>query len=68
MRIFSARRAGAATEGKGMGGLGDLPEWNLADLYSRIDAPELKADIERAGKQAEAFETRWKGKLAEEAD
>ena len=68
MRIFSARRAGAATEGQGKGGLGDLPEWNLADLYSRIDAPELKADIERAGKEAEAFETRWKGKLAAEAD
>jgi len=68
MRIFSARRAGAAAEGHAKSGLGDLPEWNLADLYSRIDAPELKADIDRAGKAAEAFETRWKGKLAAEAD
>jgi len=68
MRIFSARRAGAGAEGHAKSGLGDLPEWNLADLYSRIDAPELKADIDRAGKEAEAFEARWKGKLAAEAD
>jgi len=68
MRILSALRAGAATEGHAKGGLGDLPEWNLADLYARIDAPELKADIERAGKEAGSFETRWKGKLAAEAD
>ena len=28
--------------------LGALPEWNLADLYPAIDAPELKRDLERA--------------------
>lgn len=66
--MFSARGAGAVTEGQGKGGLGDLPEWNLADLYSSIDAPELQADIDRAAKEAEAFEMRWKGKLAAEAE
>ena len=44
-----------------------LPEWNLADLYAGIDAPELADDLKRAAADAAAFETRWKGKLAEEA-
>jgi len=66
MRIFSARRTGAA-EAQAQAGLGDLPEWNLADLYSGMAAPELKADIERAGREAEAFETRWKSNLSGEA-
>ncbi|MCX7306197.1 MAG: M3 family oligoendopeptidase [Hyphomicrobiales bacterium] len=68
MRIFSARSTGSGAQGVAKAGLGDLPEWNLADLYSAMDAPELKADIETAGKQAKAFETRWKGKLGLEAD
>ena len=26
--------------------LGDLPEWNLDDLYTGQDAPELKRDLD----------------------
>ena len=48
-------------------GLGDLPEWNLADLYPSMDAPALKSDIQRAIADAVAFEAEWKGKLAAEA-
>lgn len=40
-----------------------LPEWNLADLYAGMDAPELAADMTRAAALSSAFETRWKGKL-----
>jgi oligoendopeptidase F len=47
--------------------LGNLPEWNLADLYPSIDSTELKEDIERAGTEAVRFEERWKGKLSAEA-
>jgi oligoendopeptidase F len=47
---------------------GNLPVWNLADLYPSMDAPELKADIARARTDAEAFEATWKGKLREEAE
>ncbi|MCI5074684.1 M3 family oligoendopeptidase [Oricola sp.] len=43
---------------------GDLPEWNLADLYAAIDAPELKRDLEEADEDARAFGEEWKGKLA----
>lgn len=47
--------------------LGNLPEWNLADLYPTMDGPELASDISRALADAAAFEARWKGRLAEEA-
>ena len=46
--------------------LGNLPEWNLADLYPSADSTELKADLKKAAKDAVNFETRWKGKLADE--
>lgn len=49
------------------GALGDLPEWNLADLYSAIDCPELTADLKRAEEDAIAFEKAWKGRLEAEA-
>ena len=42
-----------------------LPEWNLSDLYSGIDAPEVTRDLERMDAECVAFETDYKGKLAE---
>src|SRR3979411_336055 len=42
-----------------------LPEWNLADLYSGIDAPEVTRDLEKMDAECVAFETDYKGKLAE---
>ncbi len=42
-----------------------LPEWNLTDLYSAIDAPEIRRDLDRARTEAVAFEAAYKGKLAE---
>ena len=45
--------------------LGDLPEWNLADLYPAPDSPELKSALARAESDSTAFEDRYKGKLAE---
>src|SRR6202790_4923826 len=43
-----------------------LPEWNLADLYSGIDAPEVTRDLARMDAECVAFETDYKGKLAEQ--
>ncbi len=43
---------------------GKLPEWNLADLYSGIDAPEVSSDLDRMDAQCIAFEADYKGKLA----
>jgi oligoendopeptidase F len=44
--------------------LGKLPEWNLTDLYSGIDAPEVSADLVKADAECIAFEETYKGKLA----
>src|SRR6202048_3541278 len=43
-----------------------LPEWNLADLYSGIDAPEVARDLEKMDAECVACETDYKGKLAEQ--
>src|SRR3954470_24609606 len=44
-----------------------LPEWNLADLYSGIEAPEVVRDLAKMDTDCVAFETDYKGKLAESA-
>ena len=49
-------------------GLGKLPEWNLSDLYSGIDDPAVKRDLDRADNYSVAFEEDFKGKLAALAD
>lgn len=56
-----------AADSAGAVALGDLPEWNLADLYSAHDAPEVAADLERSAREAAAFEERYKGRLADMA-
>lgn len=43
-----------------------LPEWNLADLYAGIDAPEIARDLDKLDADCAAFEAAYKGKLAEE--
>lgn len=41
-----------------------LPEWNLADLYPGIDAPEVTRDLEKMAADCVAFEADYKGRLA----
>jgi len=67
MTTAKNRTATAASSKPKAAGLGELPEWNLADLYPAMDSPQLKADLEKTAAESVAFETRWKGKLAEEA-
>ena len=43
--------------------LGDLPTWNLADLYSSPTGPDLLADLKRADAEAEAFARDFEGKV-----
>jgi oligoendopeptidase F len=50
---------------KAVGKTGKLPEWNLADLYSGIDAPEVARDLQKMDADCVTFETDYKGKLAE---
>ncbi|WP_417310135.1 M3 family oligoendopeptidase [Devosia sp.] len=43
--------------------LGELPVWNLDDLYTGNDSAELKSDLDWAKTEAKAFEADYKGKL-----
>jgi oligoendopeptidase F len=45
--------------------LGQLPRWDLTDLYPGRDSPELQRDLERAEADAGAFRARYQGKLAQ---
>jgi len=45
------------------GTAGDLPRWDLRDLYPAPDSPELAADLERAMADARAFEVGHAGRL-----
>jgi oligoendopeptidase F len=44
--------------------LGALPEWDLSDLYSDPDSPELKSDLDRSAAEANRFRDQYRGKLA----
>jgi oligoendopeptidase F len=44
--------------------LGDLPTWNLADLYSSPAGTDLETDLQRASQEADAFATDYEGKIA----
>lgn len=49
----------------GTEGLGNLPEWDLSDLYTSQDAPELSADLDWLEKECAAFAADYEGKLAD---
>src|SRR5438445_7461327 len=65
LRKSSAQRKSAPAKSKAAPKAGKLPEWNLADLYSGIDAPEVARDLAEMDADCVAFETDYKGKLAE---
>ena len=43
---------------------GDLPTWDLADLYPFPGSPTVEADFAKAEQAARAFATAHQGKLA----
>jgi len=45
--------------------LGDLPEWDLSDLYAAPDAPEMARDMEWLEKACADFAADYEGKLAD---
>ena len=44
--------------------LGDLPEWDLSDLYASEDAAELKRDLDWLEEACRSFAADYEGKLA----
>ena len=57
-------RKPAAKSKAGAAGLGALPEWDLSALYSGLDDPAIKRDLDRTDADCLAFEEAYKGKLA----
>lgn len=43
---------------------GDLPSWDLSDLYPAPDGPEVENDIARADAEARGFNAAYAGRLA----
>ena len=43
---------------------GDLPDWDLSDLYTSPDSPELTADLERLSEECATFGAQYEGHLA----
>ena len=54
-----------ANVGGGAGEFGDLPEWDLSDLYTAEDAPELIRDLAWLEEECANFAKDYEGKLAE---
>ncbi|MFG6592238.1 M3 family oligoendopeptidase [Sulfitobacter sp. 1A12157] len=58
---FPLHDANASAGGKD---LGDLPEWDLSDLYTSEDAPELKRDLDWLEESCARFAADYEGNLA----
>ncbi len=54
--LFDATAAAAS--------FGDLPEWDLGDLYPAPDSPEFAADLARLKQACQGFAAGYEGKLA----
>ena len=54
-----------ANASSGAGDLGNLPEWDLSDLYTAEDAPELKRDLDWLEAACADFASDYEGKLAD---
>ncbi|MBE0693611.1 MAG: oligoendopeptidase F, partial [Aquamicrobium sp.] len=67
--VYDRSPAGAPLRAapSGAAALAGLPEWDLSDLYAGMDAPEFVRDLASVAADAVAFETEWKGRLAQEA-
>src|SRR5215468_1349896 len=63
----SGKTLDKTTRGSAADKTGKLPEWNLGDLYAGIDAPEVARDLAKLDVDCAAFETDYRGKLAEHA-
>ncbi len=57
--VYDANASGSAGE------FGDLPEWDLSDLYPAPDAPELKRDLDWLEAECASFAADYEGKLGD---
>ncbi|WP_417249901.1 M3 family oligoendopeptidase [Celeribacter sp.] len=57
--VYDAEAVSGDTE------FGDLPEWDLTDLYPADDAPEVKRDLDWLEEACRSFAADYEGKLAD---
>jgi oligoendopeptidase F len=63
-RAARAPRQGAAKPDPAKGpGLGPMPVWNLADLYSDPKSETVEADLKKAAAEAQRIKQHYQGKL-----
>lgn len=55
----------AEIDAMGQKDLGQLPEWDLADLYPGRDSPELARDLAGLAADAASFRERHQGRLGD---
>ncbi|MBL4812408.1 MAG: M3 family oligoendopeptidase [Rhodobacteraceae bacterium] len=63
--VFDAEKSGG--KGAGNNTLGNLPAWDLSDLYSAPDAPEIETDLDWLETTCAEFAADYEGKLAEQS-
>ena len=63
--LRSAEGAAAARAAAHAVDLGPLPEWDLADLYSGLDAPDFRRDLAKAEADCRSFSETYAGKIAQ---
>ncbi len=64
--VMDKESGGAGSGGTGGGGKGpgELPVWDLTDLYPAPDSPELKSDLASVEAAARDFGARFRGKVS----
>lgn len=55
----------ATSEGEVSTDLGDMPVWDLSDLYEGPASPKLQSDMKAASDEAAAFHADYSGKISE---
>ena len=68
LKGFPMRRPQPVFDVNASGGkdLGNLPEWDLSDLYPSTDSPELARDMTWLEKECAGFAASYEGKLADQ--
>jgi oligoendopeptidase F len=62
---MSQQAAAEPAAGERQRALGELPRWDLSDLYPGSDSEALKRDLARLAEDAAAFRERYQGRLAD---
>jgi oligoendopeptidase F len=63
-QIAHAPQSAAARRVETIADLGNMPEWDLSDLYASPTAPEIQRDLKQAAAEATRIKSTYQGRLA----